>query len=516
MYLVLTASQDTYITNKIINNSFRATDANVGGAGTLDLFKLYDESKITGESTPVEISKILIKFDLGKLKNMHSKGKIDISSSKFKANIKLHDVYGGQTTPNNFRIICRPLSQSFDEGYGRDVVTFSDIGNSNYITASYLNGQVYAWNQSGANSSGSLGDENIDVISSGTLSGISTNFSSEQFFVKGEEDLFIDVTNAVSGAVSNQMPDHGFIIEYSGSYSKDNKTYFVKRFASRNSSRSDIYPKLVIRYDDSIIDNHSNFIFDASGSIFLRNTVRNVLTNIKSGSASTEITGQDSLLVKLVSGSYQKIITASQHTLGSNQVTGVYSASFAISAYSGSLSQFSGVTNPNSTLQKEINSAGSASFDVIWSSLDESVGYFTGSLVIKSPFRTNENVEGDRYLLTVKNLSERYRQNDVAVIRTFVENRNKEIKFVKKPIENKSEIFSNMHFQIRDSETKKIIIPFDISLNSTRMSADQKGMYFELHMSSLPRGKSYELEFLIRDFGNDIFIQNSAGKFVID
>ena len=41
MYRILTASADTYITNKIIDNSFRAKDANVGQAGTLDLFKLF-------------------------------------------------------------------------------------------------------------------------------------------------------------------------------------------------------------------------------------------------------------------------------------------------------------------------------------------------------------------------------------------------------------------------------------------------------------------------------------------
>jgi hypothetical protein len=39
MYRILSASKDAYITNKIINQTFRATDANVGQAGTLDLFK---------------------------------------------------------------------------------------------------------------------------------------------------------------------------------------------------------------------------------------------------------------------------------------------------------------------------------------------------------------------------------------------------------------------------------------------------------------------------------------------
>ena len=63
MILQLTASSDTYITNKIINNSFSASDANVGRAGTIDLFKLYNESSLTGVSKPTELSTALIKFD---------------------------------------------------------------------------------------------------------------------------------------------------------------------------------------------------------------------------------------------------------------------------------------------------------------------------------------------------------------------------------------------------------------------------------------------------------------------
>ena len=68
MYRILSASKDCYITNKIINNSFRATDANVGQAGTLDLFKLYDESRISGETDPIELSRLLVNFDLDPLR----------------------------------------------------------------------------------------------------------------------------------------------------------------------------------------------------------------------------------------------------------------------------------------------------------------------------------------------------------------------------------------------------------------------------------------------------------------
>jgi hypothetical protein len=122
MYRVLSASKDCYITDKIINNKFRATDSNVGQAGTLDLFKLYAESVSGSDNTPTELSRILIKFDLETVKTMHDTGVIDVGDSSFKSYLHLSDVYGGQTTPSNFNIIVFPLAQSFDEGNGFDII----------------------------------------------------------------------------------------------------------------------------------------------------------------------------------------------------------------------------------------------------------------------------------------------------------------------------------------------------------------------------------------------------------
>ena len=51
MYLIVTASSDAYIQNKIISNSYRTDDANTGLAGTLDLFKLYGESVLPSDET---------------------------------------------------------------------------------------------------------------------------------------------------------------------------------------------------------------------------------------------------------------------------------------------------------------------------------------------------------------------------------------------------------------------------------------------------------------------------------
>ena len=339
MYRILSASKDTYITNKIINQTFRATDANVGQAGTLDLFKIYDESKLSGEEgKQTEISRLLLKFDIDTVAQMQSEGKIDINSDTFKCYVGLNDVYGGQTTPSNFDLILFPLSQSFIEGSGYDVSSFRDVGAVNFVTASETRGTAIPWNEPGALASGSLGDPNIDVIVSGTLAGPGgssfVSLSPVKYFETGEEDLLIDVTTIVSGTVSGQIPDYGFLIAFSGSYENNQKTYFVKRFASRNSSNTAIRPKLIIKYDDSLQDNHEDFIFDSTGSLYLNNYHFGEPANILSGEAATELSGENVMVLKIISGSFKKTFNVSQAQRGVNRIAGVYSSSFAISSFS--------------------------------------------------------------------------------------------------------------------------------------------------------------------------------------
>jgi hypothetical protein len=516
MYRIISGSKDTYITNKIINNNFRATDSNVGLAGTLDLFKLYDESTSKSDSNPFEISRILIRFDYSDIKDLMNKGKIDINSNSFKAILTMKDIYGGQTTPTNFKLIAMPLAQKFDEGIGRDIINFADIGSSNFLTASFTNGTAVGWNQPGAQASGSLGSSDLDVYISGTLSGpngsSTVNLSSEQNFISGKEDLSINVTTAVSASLSGQLTNNGFAIAYSGSYEKNEKTYFVKRFGSINSVNVFDRPSLIVKYDDSIMDNNRNFIFNVTGSLFLNNFHRGKKSNILSGAAATPVTGDDSLLLTLKSGSFIKYVTASQHKVGTVSQTGVYSASFAISNFSSS--------NPNEirdgSLEEEVKNAGSASFKQIWGSIDGTVGYLTGSLVIESPFRTSFNGSIDRILVTCKNLKSNYRKDDVVKIRVFVENRDEKIIFKKLPVEKKSEVYSEMYYRVIDVINKKIIIPFETIDNATKLSSDSDGMFFVMSMKNLTPGRTYKLEFLIKDFDNDFFINDASGKFIID
>jgi hypothetical protein len=245
VYLILTSSKDTYITDKIINGQYRAIDSNVGRAGTLDLFKLYDESTILGEINPREISRILIKFDTDSIQNLTS-SILNINDPSFLCTLRMYDALGTQSVPRNFNIVVYPLSQSFDEGDGRDVGSFSDIDVTNFVTASYAGGVAYPWFVTGAAKIGLLGSPDIDVIGSGSLGAGIVQIGSSQNFSLGNEDLSIDVTQIVSATLSGQIPNYGYRISFIDSEETDDKTRFVKRFGSRHAKNVYLRPSLQV------------------------------------------------------------------------------------------------------------------------------------------------------------------------------------------------------------------------------------------------------------------------------
>ena len=504
MQRVLSASKDGYITNKIINNRFRATDANVGQAGTLDLFKLYNESSISGEVYPIENSRLLLKFDLSPIVDMHNDGSINVSDPSFKSKLVLHDVYGGQTTPANFRAIVFPLARDFDEGTGYDISEFKDLGSANWITASYKDSTLDKWGLPGANSSGSLGDSGIDVIVSGTIPGQSSkiSLSYEQVFTTGEEDLNVDITSFVSASVKNLITNNGLLVALSGSYEKDTNSYFVKRFASRNTVNSSLRPKLVIKYDDSIVDNHGNFVFDYSGSLYLNNFSRSEPDNIKT-SANVDIAPTGAMILKIRSGSFEKDFDVSQALRSENRITGLYSSSFLLSSY-------------DTGLASALVTKNELEFDAIWSSTDETITYLSSSLKVKKNLRTSLKFKERRLLATTLNLSDRYKETDFVRIRLFIENADRAVVFTKGPIDKPSEIFENVYYSVKDAISGKLIIPFDTSGNSTKLSADSEGMYYDFYMSSLPRGRSYVFEYLVKQGNINTYITDAASKFIVE
>ena len=125
----------------------------------------------------------------------------------------------------------------------------------------------------------------------------------------------------------------------------------------------------------AIIDSHESFFFGISGSIFLNNFHRGQPANLLSGSVDAGghvdldgISGSNCMYVTLTSGSpstassyFKRVLTASQHKVGNNFVTGVYSASFTITEYL------------TATLREHLKGQDSAVFVETWGSLDGTV-----------------------------------------------------------------------------------------------------------------------------------------------
>ena len=520
MYLIITASADTYITDKIIDNRFRAKDANVGKAGTIDIFKLYNESTWVSGSTKItgsveESSKGLIKFDFSAITALTASS-IDVNSSKFQAKLKMYDIMAGQATPSNFNLVLYPLSQSFNEGIGRDVAAFSDLDVSNYITASVNNSSPVLWHMSGAESGGEVGSDSIDYISYASNTSPKfeeyTDFGFSQYFENGNEDLEIDITAFVSSSIASQVSNHGLRLSFSGSDATDKKSRFVKRFASRHSSNPFKVPQLHISWDDSIADNHKDFVFDHSGSLFLRNYVRGEPSNILSGTGASEITGDDCMTLKIQVQDFSKTFSVDQHTAGtdSQEITGLYSSSFAISSFD------SNEINPTGeTLKNAIEKSGSVVFTTYWLSSDESIAYHTGSLTVDKSRITSFKKQPSDLIFRFTNLESKYTEKDEVYVSVFVEDFSKEDKVYKIPYSKESISLSDVYYRVREVSTNEVVIPFDDSKGSTKISSDGDGLSFYFRMSSLPKGHVYIFDLLVKDYDENRIYKEASGRFKV-
>jgi len=492
MYKILSADKDSYITNRVIGTVGSGTlmvNSNVGQAGTLDLFKLYGATYASGNIPNTELTRLLVHFDLSPVQTLVNDGKLNVNDSSFNCYLKMFDVYGGQTTPQDFDVKVFPLSRSFSEGNGRDVVYYSDFDVSNFLSSSYSDG---AWFITGC-AKGGGSDELCDYITSSN--GIS--FNSTQHFTIGEEDLNVDVTKIVSATLAGTIPDSGMRISFSQQIENDKYSYFVKRFASRSAYNTSKRPRLIVKYDDSLQDDTQLLRFDTPANVFLRNYSYGDLSNILSGSALSAITGSNCLTLKLStqrsdgSGSYNIYFTGSQYSNGLNSFTGIYSASVFL-------------PQTDAVLKTELLKSGSVKFTPIWSSLDGTVTYLTGTSIYAYPPQTSTKaIDFSNYVISTSGLKTSHRSDEEVFVRLNIFNHSSPyIKLVKRPMELPGIVIKKCYYQIRDYSSNEILIPFDETYNSTRVSSDDSGMYFKIDMTNLYKDRSYALDVMISLAGN--------------
>jgi len=484
MYRVLKADKDTYITNKYVGG-VPTVSGNVGIAGTIDLFKLYGLTILTSGTNQfpqTELTRGLLHFNIEPLKDLYNQNKIDITHPSFKCELVLKDVYGGQTTPNNFTLDVFPLSASFDEGFGKDSAYYVDRDVANFISAS----STSVWLGEGC----TLGGGSTQVCDYITGSATIPDTKVSQTFLSGEENLLVDVTKIVSATLKEEIPDSGFRLSFSDSLESNQNSYFVKRFSSRHAYDETKHPKLIVKFDDSIQDDTSNLFLDSptDSNLFLYNYVHNQLTNLLS--ASSQVTGSNCVLLELKTeasgvGNYSLFFTGSQYMLGNSQVAGIYSASVSLS-----------LSNVN--IKSSLDQTGSVEFTPVWGSLDKSVTFVTGSKIVAYPPQRTARVMGTKkYTVSILGTRSDYSEEEEATFRVNIFDQNSPIIKAKRlPVELPGVVLRNSYYAIRNSVTNEYVIPFDDVTNSTKLSSDSYGMYFNLNTSALTPLRSYVVDIM--------------------
>ena len=344
-----------------------------------------------------------------------------------------------------------------------NMVANGATGAASVGAVSNFSGGLGQWASPGANASGGYLDStgSVDYYVSGNIDGSVSgyNFECKQSFVNGDEDLKIDVTKLVSASLAEQFTNNGFRLSFTGSEEDDTRTRFVKRFGSSQARNVFLRPLLRVGFDDSIRDHHKSFFFDLSGSIFLDSFERGKPANIKSGSALTPVTGSTvsafCLHTKLVSGSFSKIVSASQHKIAgdlNNFITGVYSSSFAL--FSGDTSAISGST----TIADFVRDSGSITFDTYWQDLGNLVTWHTGSLKVSAPVRFGFNEIPKSLGVKITNVPPELGTSETVKFRVFVTDYNAQPKAKRIPYRLASTVVEKAYYRVRDVQTDKIMI----------------------------------------------------------
>ena len=446
------ATADNTITNAFKENlTTRGTGSNMGLSDILEVFSIYGQAT----TTSAEASRVLLQFDTEAVKADRTAGLIPASGS-VSFFLNMYNVAHAETLPVNFTLTVSAVSQPWEEGFGLDMETYSDLTydgiGSNWINKSSNS----AWATPG-------GDYHASPVFT-------------QLFPEGYEDLSVDVTDLVeqwiTGSGGGGKDNYGFGIQLTSSQETANRSFFTKKFFARGSEYYHRRPVLEARWNNAIMDDRGCFYASSSlapaadnlNTLYLYNKIRGRLVDIPS-------VGTESILVNLhesVGG-----VQIGDSFTGSHVSTGIYKCDVFAD------------TNDTSIVD-------------VWFS--GSTQYHTGTIEVKS-FEAEAYSPSDKYILKVSDAKNYYKNDGFERFRLYIRPRNwsPTVHVVSKAIPETTVIHSASYevFRIIDNE---IVIPHGTgSTQHTFMSYDVEGNYFDLDMTTLEAGYDYGIRFSFYD-----------------
>ena len=386
----------------------------------------------------------------------------------------MYDAEHVESTPRDFTLTVAAISQSWNEGTGLDMNNYTDLGESNWVKA---------------NSSTSWTVQGGDYL---TGSGDTPEMHTSQSFDTGTGDLNLNVTTIVEEWLKGVTGSYGFGVFLTSSQEQATESYYTKKFFARGSEFFHRRPVLEARFNDFEGDDSSNFYLSSSrapaddnlNSLYFYNYVRGQLVDVPSGAP----------LVRLYSGSEGPTGSALKLPIGGDVPTealercaatklstGIYSASLAF------------------------NSSSITSVYPVWSNNADDEEIFTGSAITVKPMETATNYPIKDWVTNITNLKTVYSTDEVATFRLYV-----------RPKNWNPNLYTVAQTQVETTPIEKayyklerVVDNFEVisygtgsgNESYTQLSYDVSGNYFDLDMSMLQSGYSYQLSFLFNLVG---------------
>ena len=511
------ATADNTIVNAYQENlTTRGTGSNAGAADVIETFSIYGRQS----SGSAELSRILIKFPISQITSDRNSNKIPGSGS-VKFYLKLYNAANSKTVPSGtFSLVAEPLSKNWQEGFGLDLESYSDLthGNigSNWMSAS----NAAAWTQPGG-----------DYITAANAAYPYRWFS--QTFYTGLEDFEIDITQMVELWSAETLDNYGLGIHFSGAYEAHydpsdgnydtgvlkNTTgstisYYTKRFFARGTQYFFKRPVIEARWDSTRKDERGEIMYSSSlagvndnlNTIYLYNYVRGRLSDIPS-------IGTNAIYVSFYSGSDDnsepsgqaasssaatraaiQLPTTLPHThvssinpyvvTGAHVSTGIYKATFAITGARAPLTKIFDVWHDGTGKNKP------------WTGVE----YVTAS-ILPTNLSASQTVAKPVYYINITNLRGQYVTNETARFNLFVRNKDwsPTIYTVANSTVETTTIHSASYRVFRVIDALEAVSYGTGSDAHTVLSHDVSGNYFDFDMSLLDPGYEYAFKFSFYD-----------------
>ena len=121
--LRITASADNTITNAFeANLTTRGTGSNMGASDILEVFTIFGQQS----SSSFEFARSLIQFPLNEISSRRTAGTLPASGS-VEFHLRLYNAIHTEQVPTSFKMLVLPISQSWQEGTGLDMVEYTDL-----------------------------------------------------------------------------------------------------------------------------------------------------------------------------------------------------------------------------------------------------------------------------------------------------------------------------------------------------------------------------------------------------